>query len=263
MNAIILSAGQGTRLQPLTNDRPKCLVNLFGKSLLERQIETLQYCGINDISIVTGYMADKIVFSNLEYFENTKYDSTNMVETLFCAKEKLLENTIITYGDIIWQESVLKQLIESQDDISVVVDKNWHRYWEFRFDDPLSDAETLKLDEHNYITDIGQKTNNIEEIQGQYIGLMKFQNNGINALKSFYDSSKQKSKLGMNPLNPKISFENSFMTDLIRGMIKNGNNVKSIPIHGGWLELDSISDYEKYNLAYVNGNISEFFSLQG
>ena len=104
MNAIILAAGEGTRLKPLTENKPKGLVSLFGKSIIERQIEIFRACNITDISIVTGYLNEMIQFPDITYFENTKYDTTNMIESLFCAKEKLMESTIISYGDIIYEK---------------------------------------------------------------------------------------------------------------------------------------------------------------
>ena len=88
MNAIILAAGKGERLQPLTNDKPKCLIELFGKSLLEWQIEAFQRSGITDITIVSGYKSDLINFPKTTILKNEKYDSTNMVETMFSAKHK-------------------------------------------------------------------------------------------------------------------------------------------------------------------------------
>ena len=79
MNVIILAAGQGSRLKPLTNQKPKCLVELFGKSLLKWQLDLYQKLQINDISIVTGYLKEKIFFPNIKFFENNYYDTTNMV----------------------------------------------------------------------------------------------------------------------------------------------------------------------------------------
>ena len=69
MNAIILAAGEGTRLQPETMNLPKGMVKLFDKSLLEMQINVFKKCNINDISIVTGYLADKITFPSITYFK--------------------------------------------------------------------------------------------------------------------------------------------------------------------------------------------------
>ena len=104
MNAIILAAGKGERLRPLTENKPKCLVSLFGKTLLEWQIETFQNQGINDITIVTGYKSDLIKYPEIKKIQNKNYDSTNMVETLFCAQNELKESTIVSYGDILFNE---------------------------------------------------------------------------------------------------------------------------------------------------------------
>ena len=97
MKAIILAAGEGKRLRPLTNDIPKCLVKLFGKSILERQVEIYKNSEINDIVIITGYKRDKIKILNIQEYYNEKFDSTNMLETLFCAENELNGSVIISY----------------------------------------------------------------------------------------------------------------------------------------------------------------------
>ena len=260
MNTIILAAGEGRRLRPLTNDKPKGLVNLFGKNILERQISTFKDCEIFDISIVTGFNSNMINFPEINYYHNPNYKITNMVETLFCAQEKLNDSTIVSYGDIIFEKDVLKELIDSEYDITVIIDLAWKEYWEIRFANPLEDAESLTLD-NGFITNIGQKTKNLEEIQGQYIGLMKFQKDGIKELKEFYQKSKNTAKIGINPLNPNIPFEKSFMTDLLQGMINSGIKIKAIPIKHGWLELDSIDDFTLYNKLHESNQLTKFIKL--
>ena len=261
LNAIILAAGKGERLLPLTQNTLKCLVELFGKKLLKSQIETFHQCGIYDISVVTGYCNEKISYSDVNYFYNKSYGSTNMIETLFCAEEKLLNSTIISYGDIIFEKQVLEKLIISDDDISVVIDKSWERYWKIRFENILEDAESLIL-ENGYIQNIGKRVNSINEIHGQYIGLMKFQNDGIKTLKNFYKKMKNFAKNGVNPLNPKLPFEKSYMTDLLQGLIDENYKIKSIPINNGWLELDTINDYKLYQNKFKNNTISDFFNIE-
>jgi choline kinase len=262
MKVIILAAGEGIRLKPLTNDNPKCLVELFGKSILQWQLDVFNYFKINDISVVKGYLQDQINLSNINYFQNSNYNQTNMVETLFCAREKLFGNVIISYGDIIFEKNVFKKLSESEDDISLIIDKNWEKYWKLRFDNPLDDAESLTIDHNGYITDIGQKTNQLKMIQGQYIGLMKFQNDGLKFLKNFYDDAKKMATKSKNPLNPNLPFEKSFMTDLLRAMINEGYKIKSIPISNGWLELDTYDDFIKYERMYKEKTLSKFFNVK-
>jgi len=258
---IILAAGQGTRLFPLTKNKPKCLVELFGKSLLQYQIEAFQKCGLNDISVVKGYMGDLINYPNITYFENPDYENTNMLETLFCANEKLNDSVIICYGDIIFEERILIDLLKSTDDISIIIDKNWKEYWTLRFNNPLDDAESLLLDKDGYIQEIGQKTDDYKNIQGQYIGLMKFSGNGLLEIINSYNKFKKLSENGNNPLNPSLPFEKSYLTDFLQGLIKQGCNLKSIPVNGGWLELDSFHDFEIYNKMYNDDQLKNIIQI--
>jgi len=261
LNVIILAAGQGKRLTTLTKNKPKCMVNLFGKTLLEWQISVFKKCGISDITIVTGYRHELIDFHGLTFFQNKNFETTNMVESLFCASEKLNKSTIVCYGDIIFEGKVLNRLIQSKSDFSIVVDKQWKKYWEMRFDDPLTDAESLKIDNDGNIISIGQKVQKINEIEGQYNGLMKFQNSGIEKLKQFYEKTKNQSKNKPNPLNPHVSFNQSYMTDFLQGLINEGCKLEAVQIKNGWLELDSIDDYNKYTELFSKKTISEFIDL--
>ena len=77
LKAIILAAGEGKRLRPLTDDRPKTMVKLFGMSLLERQIITLNNCGINDIVVVGGYKDETIIFPNGAIFRDNDFESSS------------------------------------------------------------------------------------------------------------------------------------------------------------------------------------------
>ena len=108
MNAIILAAGQGKRLHPLTLTKPKCMIELFGNSLLEKQLSVFRKCGINDITVVTGYKSETIDFANVTYIENKNFMNTNMIESLFSAVDNFSDSTIVSYGDIIFEERILK-----------------------------------------------------------------------------------------------------------------------------------------------------------
>ena len=262
MKSIILAAGEGNRLRPLTNEKPKCMVELFGKSLIEHQISAYTACDISDINVVTGFRSDSITISNVRYFKNEQYERTNMVESLFCAEEILNGDVIISYGDIIFEKNVLKQLIQSDNDFSVIIDKNWQDYWSIRSKNPLVDLESLKLDSKDNIISIGQKVKKLEEIQGQYIGLMKFSGKGVNILKDFYHECKKISEKKPNPLNDSSPFEKSFMTDLLQGLINSNYQLHSVPIHGGWLELDTIEDFETYQKLFRNNTIKKFIKLE-
>ena len=122
-----------------------------------------------------GYFCEKIRGDNIKIAINKDYESTNMVKTLFCAEEFINdgEDLLITYGDIIYEPRVLKSLINTNSPIAISIDLDWEKLWQIRMEDPLSDAETLKLKDKIYVEELG-KSQEVVEIQGQYMGLIKF-----------------------------------------------------------------------------------------
>ena len=214
MYIIILAAGQGTRLSPYTDKLPKCLVKVAGKTLLDWQLQTARQSNITDIAVVRGYMASAIDRSDVTYFENRAYADTNMVETLWCASSVFNEGFIVSYGAIIYEQSVLESLLSSNAAISVVVDICWKDYWEQRFDDVMSDAETLEINSDGTITSIGQKPGNINQINGQYIGLMIFRGSGVQVLRQVYENAKLSEFSDQFPLRGQRPFRQLYMTDI-------------------------------------------------
>jgi len=92
---------------------------------------------------------------------------------------------------------------------------------------------------------------------------MKFQRNGLKILKNFYHDSKLKSTEKFNPLNPNLEFSKSYMTDLLYGLVKINVKLKVILIENGWLELDTLDDFELYEKMYSNKLLSKFINLSG
>jgi L-glutamine-phosphate cytidylyltransferase len=261
MKAIILAAGEGSRLRPYTNHKPKCMVEVGGKSILDWQVTKMNDIGINDISVITGYKNELVKAEGIKKYVNTKWDVTNMVFTLWCAENEIVDEVIISYGDIIFTKSVLKNIYESENDISVVVDKAWRTQWEMRFDDPLSDAETLIFDDKNRILNIGQKPKTYDEVQAQYIGLMKFKGNGIQRLKESYKNAVKMARKCNKPWGLDKDIRNVYMTDLLQGMIDEGIEVHCVPIDAGWFEIDSANDYLLVNDLLKSGTSDDALLL--
>jgi L-glutamine-phosphate cytidylyltransferase len=239
MKMLILAAGQGTRLRPLTNDRPKCMVKYQEKPIIDYILDVTKKCNVKDIALVNGYkvdiLEDYLKDENLTFFTNDKFDSTNMVSTLFCAKEFMSDDLIISYADIVYKKEVLEKLIQSKNDFSVVVDRRWRELWSQRMENPLDDAETLKIKDDKII-ELGKKPKNYNEIEGQYIGLIKISKNVLNKVMSFYE------QLDTNELYDGKDFENMYMTSFIQMVINNLLDVKPVFIDGGWVEIDCIED---------------------
>ena len=238
MKAVILAAGEGTRLRPYTDNKPKCMVEINGVSMIERQIKVLKSLGIEEIIIIGGYKSEMLQNKSTNLILNERYYETNMVWTLFCGENYVNGDLIVSYGDIVYSPESLKNVLDSKADISVAVDKNWEKYWRERNNDPLDDAETLKLDEFGFIKEIGQVPHSIEEIEGQYMGLMKFNENGTSILRSTFQKGKMNSSIcGKLP-------EKAYMTDLLMNIINDGHKVMSVPVYEPWIEIDTSHDLE-------------------
>lgn len=259
MRMIILAAGQGTRLSPLTDDRPKCLVKLAGRPLLEWQIDAAKASGIDDIVVIGGYRADQIAKYPVRLLTNPKFSTTNMVRTLFCAQDLFNDGFVVSYGDIVYTPQVLEKLLHSKDGISVVVDKAWRAYWKERSDSPLDDAESLKLNAQGMITEIGQKAGSLDEIEAQYIGLIALRSAGVEALTRTYDEISEADSYGKKPFDGVRTLDQLYMTDLLQGLITKGENLKAVPINRGWVEVDNPHDL-KVAEAYVTKNKWELHS---
>lgn len=262
MRALILAAGQGQRLRPLTDTRPKCLVRLGGVPLLDLSLESLKSAGVRDIGVVGGYRAEQLDSRAIPVYLNREYATTNMVYSLFCAQPvfESAEDLLIVYGDIVFEPRVVQALIECDAPLSVVVDRRWENLWNLRMDDPLSDAETLKLGPSGRLLELGKKPASLEEIEAQYIGMIKVRADRIEPLRQAYRAlPKDRSYEGRD-------LPNMFMTSFLQHLIDEGWEVQAVPVESGWLEVDTTDDLAIYHKCLADGTLHEFYdspSLRG
>jgi len=244
MKMIILAAGEGSRLRPHTLDKPKCMTPFNGQPVINHILDAAKRAAITDIVIVDGYKKEALekhlAKENVSFVSNDDYASTNMVSTLFCAEKEMTGDIIISYSDIIYHSELLLKLKKSRAGISVLIDKNWLELWSMRMENPLADAETLKVDSHGNITEIGKKPRSLADINGQYIGLIKISSSALDKVKSFYHN------LDQNALYDGKSFHKMYMTSLLQLIIERLAPVKAVPVAGGWLEIDSVDDLKAY-----------------
>ena len=258
MRVIILAAGQGTRLSPLTNKIPKCMVRLNGIPIINRQIKILSDLNIKDITIVGGYLSSKIDSTHCELIRNKNYSTTNMVASLFCASKYFdsKDDIIITYGDIVYEKKVIESLLASDSSISLTSDSNWEEYWRLRMDDPLKDAESFKVDKFNNIFEIGKKPTSYNDIEGQYMGIIRIKSEFTSKVFNFYNS------LDRNKMYDGQTFDNMYMTTFIQKLIDHGFNVNSVFVENGWLEIDTIKDLEIYKNLEREDKLSNFCNIK-
>lgn len=237
MRAIILAAGRGSRMKNLTDERPKCLVELRGKSLLDWQLNALREAGITEIAIVTGYKRELLAGCGLVEFHNPRWAETNMVSSLACAAQWLETGPcVVSYSDIFYDASAVRGLMDCPAMIAVTYDANWRALWEKRFGDPLLDAETFRLNADGTLAEIGNKPKAMEEIEGQYMGLLRFTPNGWGEV------------LRIRSALPAEQCDRIHMTGTLQRVIEAGRvPVAAVPYRKEWGEVDSADDLAAYN----------------
>lgn len=238
MKAIILAAGRGSRMKDLTDERPKCLVELRGKSLLDWQLEALRAAGITEIAIVTGYKRELLANRGLVEFHNVRWAETNMVSSLACAQEWLTAGPcIVSYSDIFYASDAVLALVNCTAKLAVTFDPNWLVLWRSRFDNPLIDAETFRITSENVLIEIGNTPKSVEEVQGQYMGLLRITAEGWSEIVRIRDGLTQEERDKMH------------MTGTLQKVIDNHRiQISAIPYLGNWGEIDSADDLRIYQM---------------
>lgn len=237
MKAIILAAGRGSRMKELTDERPKCLVELRGQPLLQWQLAALREAGIRDIALVTGYQREKLAPMGLTEFYNPRWTETNMVYSLACANEWLQsEPCIVSYSDIFYGPQAVKSLMECPASLAIAYDPEWLPLWTRRFGDPLLDAETFRLNSDGSLAEIGQKPTSVQEIEGQYMGLLRIAPEGWKEIEHIRAQSAPSERDKMD------------MTSTLNKVIAAHNTpIAAIPYRGEWGEVDSSRDLAVYH----------------
>jgi len=236
MKAIILAAGRGSRMNEKTAEIPKCMMKLFGITLLDHCINSLESAGIvrANIGIVTGYKKEKIQVDGVRCFHNQNWESTNMFVSLTAAREWLKsESSIVSYSDIVFHPSTVTKLMNTDGDIAMTYYTGFWELWSKRFPNPLDDLETFKI-ANGKLIEIGSKPESKEDIQGQYMGLLRFTPTGWQNVESALTNVISK------------SLERLDMTTLLQHMVTLGYEVCTIPTDKLWLECDNQNDIQLY-----------------
>lgn len=243
MRALILAAGRGSRMGLHCSDRPKCLLELDGRPLIERQIEALRCGGMDEIGVVRGYRADMIDLPDVYYFENKRWAETNMVMSLTTAREWLCcEPTIISYGDIFYRRELVRKLAGAKGDCVITYDRAWQDLWHRRFADPLTDAETFRISSGRLLA-IGGKTRSISEIEGQYMGLLKITPTAWHIIEDLL--------VELDPSRRDLLS----MTELLSMLLNREFPVCTIGTTGQWGEVDSPRDLALYETMIRDGDL--------
>jgi len=183
MRGIILAAGKGSRLNGTIGDKPKCLLRVGGKTLVERQIEALQAVGISDISVIVGCQAEAVrrtCGARITYVENSRFAQTNSLYSLWLARPLLYDGFVVMNCDVLFHPQMLRDLVTSRYEDALLI-----AYQESDAD-PLGDEEMKVRVRRGRVAAIA-KTLPADDADGENVGIVKFGRDGARVLAGLLD----------------------------------------------------------------------------
>ncbi|MGH2446080.1 MAG: phosphoenolpyruvate mutase [Candidatus Limnocylindria bacterium] len=232
--ALVLAAGRGKELGVLTEDRPKAMIEIAGKPLLERTVDTLQAIGIKDITVVRGYHKEAIQLPNLRYVDNDEHETTQEAYSLFKGLEGHSGSVLVAYGDVLFQKFIPMDLFESESDFCIAVDPSWRGGPnEDRYRDLVTCDRPFHWSEFDQRTRLVQMSTETpaEKVHGEWIGLLKMTAAGVTQLLELVAAMTDPERL-----------RTMRMADLFDLLIANGRQVEVVYIRGHWLDVDDMHD---------------------
>lgn len=225
---VVLAAGRGTRLGAAAEGAPKCMVPLHGIPLGRWHVRSAREGGAEGVIAVSGFACERLDLGADAVVHNEQYASTSMIGSLRVALDELKDDDLMTgYGDIVYRPAVMRSLLHARGDVVVVSDRAWEGYWRARMANVLSDAESFLADDEDRVRDLGARVHDLAQIQGQYIGLVRFRGEGLASARRLIATG---------------AFDQLPMTSLIQGLADRGADVRAAWIEGGWLEIDTPED---------------------
>ena len=238
-NAVVIAASKGEQLQHLTKNKPKCMLDIHGKPLLERLTTTLKKDNIGKITVVSGYKSkaieNELNLSNVNIIVNKEYNKNIELYSLYKAASEIKENCIISYGDIIFRKYILDALLSFENDIVIVVDalfKKKKKDYEKDLvicDRPFTGNYLLekKPASLKYICLDEKKC----KVDGQWIGLIKTNIKGSKIIKD-----------ELKILSKQKKFNSLTIPDLFNSLIKKKKKISVLYIAGQWLNVNDVFD---------------------
>jgi len=254
MKAIIIAAGSSSRLEKLTESLPKGLLEINGQTIIQRQIEFLRTSGINDIVIVTGPNAHCFDFKDITYVHDHNYEQHDVLGSLMVARNFMYDGFIMLYSDIVFDESVLKSILNFKGKIGIGVDMDWEKKYEKRTEHPAIEADNVLINNGKVLQIKKNMANEMKnEKLGEFIGIMCLSSKGAKNLVRIYERLK-KNQEGLFQNAP--SLKKAYLTDMLQELIDLNFNVEPIICNGTWCEIDTPQDLEIARKNFCNMFIS-------
>lgn len=235
--AVVLAASRGRGLEAITTDRPKVMLPIAGKPLLRWLVDGFKKENINDITVVGGYRADAIDTAGIKLVVNERHADTGELASLACAVDALDSDTVISYGDLLFRSYVLRDLVESAADFSVIVDSlptgaSNRTVRDFvycsRGDDRGLFGTQVLLERVTSDADPERETH------GRWIGMLKVSRHGLAKLKAV-----------LAELRSRPDFDALDMPALLNSLMADGAVIEVSYVHGHWRGVNDLEDFRR------------------
>lgn len=241
VRTVILAAGASPELGELTEDRPKAMLDIKGKSILARQVEALNAAAIRDISAVIGWKREAVDLPNLKTY--VADETGGELTSLMAAGSEIEGRTVILYGDILFDRSLLERLLQADGDIVLVVDRaetpdRPHRDLVITETPPETSGRFLLG--ADVVRRIGV---DIVGSTGEWIGMLMLSPQGARHFREHYD--KLAATRPDEPLHEAKNLRDAALTDFLQSLIDAGVEVKAVDTYKGWMEVDTFEDYRR------------------
>ena len=235
--ALVLAASRGNNLYELTEDRPKAMLNIRGKPLLQRLVDEFKKRSVNDITVIAGYKSEALDLNGIDMRLNTRYESTGELYSLACARDKFSDDMVIIYGDLLFRSYILQDLLEHDGEIVIVVDSLINETeitgapdyaWCDRPDDRSMFMQDVKLQR------VGEEKLPGDPPSGRWTGMMRTRSRGRLWLEQALDE-----------LESRDGFDRLTLPDLLNHLTGSDRPVTVHYINGHWLDVNSINDIDR------------------
>lgn len=239
MRSIIIAAGSATRLGKYTKKLPKGLLDINGKTILERQISLFKEHGINDIVVITGPNKEKFILKNVSYVNDPYYEEHDVLGSLMATRNVMSDELLISYSDILFDNLVLQKILNSKADIGIAIDLNWEKAYVGRTEHPKSEADNVLINEGKIIKIKKNIVPVKNYVMGEFLGLMKLSPKGAKTFVNKYDQLKKSHK---GTFHEAPSLQKAYLTDMLQELIDSKIDITPIFIDGKWYEIDTPQD---------------------
>jgi len=242
LKVIILAAGKGSRLEGSTLDLPKPLIDINGISLIQRQINSLKEKNISKIIIIRGYNPDKFQLNNVSYIDDKNFENHDQLGSLIVGINEINEDVLIIFGDILFDEDIIQQILSAEEELVVAVDLDWKNSYEERGDNPIELAGKVLIKD-NQILEFSEKlpTEKSGYEIAEFLGIIRIKKSKTDEVRKILDTL-QKNHEGK--FHDAQSFQFAKLTDFLQEMIDSEIKISPVFIKGQWCEIDTPMDLE-------------------